>query len=273
MSTGLALGLTLVFLVAVNVWVHVGSPRSQLVICPLAALVLVVLARGAGLSWTDLGLGRADLRTGAAYGAVAAGAMAVGYLLAVVLPFTHGAFRDTRYQVGPAAALLLAFVTIPLTTILFEEVAFRGVLWGLLAEERSELDATVVSSVLFGLWHVLPALKLARTNTAVAGDGDGKPARALLTVLGTVLFTAVAGVIFAELRRRSGSLVAPMAALGRERSRSAGRSAGLGALVTSTRLSRAHPEWFAANSCSRYCSRSSRAASMSCSCSGDAGRS
>jgi membrane protease YdiL (CAAX protease family) len=32
----------------------------------------------------------------------------------------------------------------------------------------------------------------------------------LVTVAGTVLFTAVAGVVFAELRRRSGSIVAPM---------------------------------------------------------------
>ena len=32
----------------------------------------------------------------------------------------------------------------------------------------------------------------------------------LLTVLGTVVFTAVAGVVFAELRRRSGSVVAPL---------------------------------------------------------------
>jgi membrane protease YdiL (CAAX protease family) len=32
----------------------------------------------------------------------------------------------------------------------------------------------------------------------------------VLTVLGTVVFTAVAGVVFAELRRRSGSLVAPL---------------------------------------------------------------
>ena len=31
-----------------------------------------------------------------------------------------------------------------------------------------------------------------------------------MTILGTVLFTALAGVVFAELRRRSGSLVAPV---------------------------------------------------------------
>jgi membrane protease YdiL (CAAX protease family) len=65
--------------------------------------------------------------------------------------------------------------------------------------------------VLFGLWHVLPALDVAGTSTAISHDG--RPAgrrRVLLTVLGTVVFTALAGVVFAELRRRSGSLVAPL---------------------------------------------------------------
>jgi membrane protease YdiL (CAAX protease family) len=101
-------------------------------------------------------------------------------------------------------------VSIPLSTVIFEEVAFRGVLWGLLEADHGVLVATSVSSVLFGVWHILPALKLARTNTAVRGDRDSSGTRALLTVLGTVLFTTVAGVLFAELRRRSGSLVAPM---------------------------------------------------------------
>jgi membrane protease YdiL (CAAX protease family) len=61
---------------------------------------------------------------------------------------------------------------------------------------------------LFGLWHVLPALDLARTNNAVAGSG--RRARLAVAVVGTVAFTAAAGVLFGELRRRSGSLLAPM---------------------------------------------------------------
>jgi membrane protease YdiL (CAAX protease family) len=57
---------------------------------------------------------------------------------------------------------------------------------------------------------VLPALALARTNAAVKGAGKLTRSRLLVTVAGTVVFTTVAGLLFAELRRRSGSLVAPM---------------------------------------------------------------
>ena len=40
--------------------------------------------------------------------------------------------------------------------------------------------------------------------------GSGRRARLAVAVAGTVLFTTAAGVLFAELRRRSGSLLAPM---------------------------------------------------------------
>jgi membrane protease YdiL (CAAX protease family) len=208
-STGAALAVTLTLLAAVNVWVHVGSPRSQLVTGPLAALALLVAGRGARLTWEDLGLAPDDLLTGVVYGAVAASVIAIVYGVAVAVPFTRGAFRDTRYRIGARAALVIAVVTIPLTTIVFEEVAFRSVLWGLLRERHGVAVATGVSAALFGLWHVLPALKLVRTNTAVGGSGTPAGRRKLLTVAGTVAFTAVAGLLFAELRRRSGSVVAP----------------------------------------------------------------
>jgi membrane protease YdiL (CAAX protease family) len=208
-TTGAALAVTLLVMAAVNVWVHLGPRGAHLVTGPLAAIVLLLVARSADLSWAELGLGRAELVTGAGYGAVAAALVAAGYGLAVAIPATRGAFRDTRYQIGAGSAVRTAFVTIPLGTVVFEEVAFRGVLWGLLAHDRGTAWATGVSSVLFGLWHVLPALDLARTNTALHAVGGVGRRRLLLTILGTVAFTTVAGVVFAELRRRSGSLLAP----------------------------------------------------------------
>jgi membrane protease YdiL (CAAX protease family) len=58
------------------------------------------------------------------------------------------------------------------------------------------------------VWHVLPSLGLATSNEAIGGAvGRGSSAQAV-TVLGTVLFTAASGVVFCELRRRSGSLLA-----------------------------------------------------------------
>jgi membrane protease YdiL (CAAX protease family) len=211
MSTQLAVGVVLVTLVLVNVWVHLGARRTHVVVGPAAAAVLLLVARAAGLSWDELGLSRDDLLRGVGYGAAAAGAMAVVYAAGVALPRTRRAFLDTRYRMPMRAAVLMSLVTIPLATVVFEEIAFRSVLWGLIADRRGAATATVVSSALFGLWHVLPALDVTRTSTAISGQG--RPAerrRVVLTVLGTVVFTAVAGVVFAELRRRSGSVVAPV---------------------------------------------------------------
>jgi membrane protease YdiL (CAAX protease family) len=105
---------------------------------------------------------------------------------------------------------MTALVVIPLATVLPEEIAFRGVLWGLVTRDRGARVATITTSVLFGLWHVLPSLRLNEVNPAVAAVvGDGWPA-VVVAVSGAVLFTGLAGVLFCELRRRSGSLLAPI---------------------------------------------------------------
>jgi uncharacterized protein len=65
--------------------------------------------------------------------------------------------------------MLTAFVLIPIGTVLLEEVAFRGVLWGLLPTARGTAVATIGSSVLFSLWHVLPSLGLDSDNAVWAG--------------------------------------------------------------------------------------------------------
>jgi membrane protease YdiL (CAAX protease family) len=209
MTTNAALAVTILVLAGVNVWVHVAPRGVHLVTGPLAAVLLLLVARSAGLSWAELGLGREALGPGLRYAGAAAAVVAVAYGVAVALPATRGALRDTRYRVGAGAAARTALVTIPLATVVFEEVAFRGVLWGLVAHDHGTAWATAVSSVLFGLWHVLPALDLARTNTVLRADAGAGRRRVLLTVLGTVAFTTVAGVVFAELRRSSGSLLAP----------------------------------------------------------------
>jgi membrane protease YdiL (CAAX protease family) len=209
----------LLVLAATNVWVHLGPSRVHVVTGPLAAGLLLLIGRLAGLTWQELGLGRQTLVRGAQVAVVASVAVAVVYAVSIAIPFTRGAFRDTRYRMGLRAALYTALVAIPLGTVVFEEVAFRGVLWGLLAREHGDLGATIVSASLFGLWHVLPAMDLAQTHTSVQGPSVQGPSgarstpgrlRVAITVLATVVFTTLAGIVFAELRRRSGSLLAPI---------------------------------------------------------------
>lgn len=207
LSPGRAVAATVVILAAVNV-VDVRVPHAALAVGPACAALLLGTARLAGLSWPELGLGPGTWRRGITWAAVVIGIAAVVLAVGAALPLTREAFRDSRYHVGWADALLTAFVLIPVGTVLVEEVAFRGVLWGLIRRLHGTVAATTTSSALFGLWHILPSLGLAADNEAIGGAvGRGKSAQAL-TVLGTVLFTAASGVVFCELRRRSGSVFA-----------------------------------------------------------------
>ncbi len=207
-TPGVAVVVTVVILAVVNV-VDIVVPHASLVVGPACAALLLGLARLAGLSWPELGLGSGTWRRGMTWAAAIVGIVALVLAVGALLPPTRELFRDSRYHLDWAQALLTTFVLIPVGTVLLEEVAFRGVLWGLLRRLHGTATATAVSSALFGLWHILPSLGLAADNEAIGSAvGRGRPAQ-LITVAGTVLFTAASGVVFCELRRRSGSLLAP----------------------------------------------------------------
>ena len=176
---------------------------------PIAAVALLLFARRSGLSWAQLGLGRDRVRSGGLWALAAITVVATLYLVGVLLPSTRTAFLDARYHLGLSGALVSAFVVIPFGTILLEEVAFRSVLWAMLARHATTWRVLLTSSVLFGLWHVLPSMHLVSANRGVNTAVHGAGASAtLLVVAGTVVFTALGGVVAGELRRRSGSLLA-----------------------------------------------------------------
>lgn len=199
--------LVIAALAALNVTDHLIS--GGLWLAPIAALVLLGFARWSGLSWRQLGLGRDRLRAGAVWAAGAVAVIALVYLAGVLVPATRPAFLDARYHLSIAGALVTALVVIPVGTILVEEVAFRSVLWGMLSRHMPTWRVLVISSILFGLWHVLPALHLAVANRGIGEAVSGAGASAgVLVVAGTVAFTALGGAVAGELRRRSGSLLA-----------------------------------------------------------------
>ena len=201
----------MVILAAVNVANKYGPSGTGLVAGPLVALVLVLLGRRAGLTWHDLGLSRRTLLPGLRWALGSVAVVAVVYAIGAAFPFTRPAFQDVRYHLHLSAALLTAFVMVPLGTVLLEEVAFRGVLMGLVNRHRGAVWASVTSSVLFGLWHILPSLRLNSANEAVGSAFGTGVTGQVLAVAGAVGFTAVAGLLLCELRRRSGSLIAAAA--------------------------------------------------------------
>ena len=192
-------------LAALNVAVHVGGVDG-LWVAPTCAVVLLAAARWLGLSWSELGLGRDRVKAGVIWGGCAIAIVAVIYTVGVLVPISRDAFRDARYHVGAGAALYTAFVRIPLGTVVFEEIAFRGVLWALFARFATWRWVEGLTAVLFGLWHALAAASLGSANAGV-GEVVGGSAP-LLTVVGTVMFTTIGGLVFGEVRRRSGSLLA-----------------------------------------------------------------
>lgn len=202
--------ITCAVLVVVNVVGHEGPHHTMLVLGPIAAVALILLARHAGLSFDELGLGRRHVRRGLVFAAVEIALVIAVYLVAAAIPATREAFHDQRYQLSLGAAAVTAFIVIPLSTVIPEEIAFRGVLLGLFNRRARPLVAAAASSGLFGLWHVLPSLRLSTVNPAVSAVVGTGWAGALLGVVGAVLFTSAAGMVFCELRRRSGSLLAPI---------------------------------------------------------------
>ncbi|GLW96216.1 CPBP family glutamic-type intramembrane protease [Microtetraspora sp. NBRC 16547] len=191
-----------------------------------ATVALLAIARRDGLTWADLGFQHAD--RGARLGGALAAGVVIGYAAGVASPRTRPLFLDERALALSRTRLLEEImVQVPLGTVLLEEVAFRGVLPALFGRPFPSRTAAAAAAVSFGLWHVLPAMDMARANPALghltagdstqaggAGAEDGAGAEAPPAgstgrlVAGTVLSTALAGTAFQELRRRGG-LLAP----------------------------------------------------------------
>lgn len=205
----LATAMVVVGLVGLNVANHVLHWNS-LWLGPAGAVALIAYARFSGLTWAQLGLARGTHASGLRWGAGVIAAVALVYLAGLAIPSTRSAFLDARYHLPPASALFTAFVIIPLGTVLLEEVAFRSVLWGFLARHARMWQVVLGSSLLFGLWHVLPAASSVGNKAVAAALVGFGPLAKYVLIAGTVAFTALGGVVAAELRRRSGSLLASL---------------------------------------------------------------
>jgi len=168
----------------------------------------LALARAGGASAADLGADPADFATGARAGAGVAALVGTGVAAAVAAPATRGLFADARVtEATPARAAYEVLVRIPFATALVEEVLFRGAVLGAWRRAIGTPGAMAVSSLAFGVWHVLPALESHTHNPAGAGLSARVGGRSA-HVGGTVLATAAAGVAFAALRLRSRSVLA-----------------------------------------------------------------
>jgi uncharacterized protein len=176
----------------------------------VTAAGLTAFARRAGCSYDDLGIRGADAAAGLRLGLAAAAVATGGVVLGASLPATRRFFRDRRViAIGRREAIYHLAVRIPLATALAEELTFRGALLGLARRRRSPAAAVAWTSLLFGASHALPTLQHYEGNPASGLVTDPRRGRRM-ALLATMLSTAGAGWVFAWLRLRSRSLLAPI---------------------------------------------------------------
>lgn len=209
---GLALGLTLALLLLSNVVANEWLPKGWYVPWNLAvAVALVAATRLGGRSWRDLRLDRDDLGAGLRLGGLVGGAIAAAILLASVIPLTSGWFEDDIGNASGGELAMRVLVTIPLGTVVMEEIAFRGCLPALFAARGgwTARRAGIAASALFGLWHILPSRGLGDRN-ATMGSTFGDTLGQWAPIAAAVVATAVAGLALEWLAHRSRSVAAPM---------------------------------------------------------------
>jgi uncharacterized protein len=182
------------------------APRNLLLTVGLLLIAYLV-----GWGRADIGLDGAMVRRGLRWGAIAAAAIGTvvlaAFFLATEVPALSGLLSDDRAALSSGSLFTAVAWKIPIGTVLFEEVLFRGVLLKAAMRRHRTTVAVALTSVVFGLWHVAPTIVGLQANGVAPGSLAGVGA-----IVGTVAITTVAGVAFSWLRLRTGSLLAPMLA-------------------------------------------------------------
>ena len=204
------------FVLTVGVLVLFTVARASGLLGPLPVAVSLLMAGLVLIAWRagatpDLGLGRADMAAGVRYGAGACGVVLLVLVVAAAIPVTNGFLHDSRAQIDGERLLYELGVPIVLLTAIPEEFAFRGVLLGSGLRLWGPWRASLITSALFGLWHIAPTLHTMSGNHVFRGAAASVAGQVLL-VLGSVAVTFVAGLVFCWLRLRSRSLIAPVMA-------------------------------------------------------------
>lgn len=203
--------LVLLVLVFLNLMNNRWKEHWYVPTCIVGALVLLGIGLLDKQTWAMMGLGPGTYLTGLLWGLACVGGVLALYFLGIAIPFTRKFFYDERGgEQGGWDLMRNALLIVPFGTVLLEEVAFRGVLLAMVWARFGVVWAVVVSSLAFGLWHILPSLVMHESNAGVAQTlGTGVRAQVVSVTL-SVLGTALAGVVFCLLRIGSGSLLAPM---------------------------------------------------------------
>ena len=149
------------------------------------AMAVLGIARAAGVSWGELGLGRRELGSGARTGAVAAACAAAAVLAGAAVPATRGVFLDDRATAATGRGGLAAgLARITFAAVPPEELTYRSALLGLWLADGRNTAGVAWSSALFGLSHILPT-RSTMGQTALGQHLAQRPLRQAAFVAGT----------------------------------------------------------------------------------------
>lgn len=183
---------------------------------PTLLRCLLLYARLRPGMWQQTGLRRENLSKSVGWGILAGLGLSVPPLFFFYRPMV----LDTPLEFGPVAQMsrrqlfVDLFFRMPVGIALLEELAFRGLLYGILRGAMPVRAASAVSSAAFAGWHMtVTATTAAQTNLGDARlPSFVKPYIRPLSVLGGMISTGIAGAIFAALREKTGNLAGSMAA-------------------------------------------------------------
>ena len=164
-----------------------------------------------GLARADLGLDQSRLRRSLKVGLLVGALVLLPLFLLIIVPGVSGNDTATSRLTDASVGGLIyeTAVRIPLGTALFEELLFRGLLYGAFLRVSGHRGAILGSSAVFGVWHVRPTHELlTETGTLTAEWAMG------LAIAGVVVATFAGGLLFGWLRYKTGHVAGGIVAHG-----------------------------------------------------------
>ena len=176
--------------VAIYVWMNLG----------VLYLIWILCRRFLKLTISDLGWTRKN--TGKSF-LLGLGASAIVILPAAVLLWLFPALASEvkTPQLESMARDLFwwrLLVHIPVGTAFFEEMLFRGIFYGYLMKTNSQARTILVTSIFFGLWHIVPALEVVNQDLIITS-----PVVFIALWLLLLLEASAGGILFGWIRYRT----------------------------------------------------------------------
>lgn len=137
--------------------------------------------------------------------------LAVAITIFITISIVSVVIRYAKLRMQKADYKELA-VRIPFGTALSEELIFRSALLGLFLQVCSNFYALLLSSLIFGLWHLLPGESSVWAQQNLKYKNTSPRLAKICSSAITVLVTAFGGFIFGWLRIVSGGILLPWAA-------------------------------------------------------------